>query len=63
LKVLDTAKGFRPLFGYIDKTGKVVIKPQFSIVSQFNSGLAFVSYENGVGYINKTRNSVWEGKF
>lgn len=65
IKVLAALKGSlpRPLYGFIDKTGKIVIKPQFHIVKQFNSGLAFVSYEDGVGYIDKTGNFIWRGKF
>ena len=67
IKVLDTSPGsysmIKPLYGFIDKTGKVVVKLRFWSVDQFNSGLAFVRYENGVGYIDKTGNSVWQGKF
>jgi hypothetical protein len=65
IKVLAASKGsmIKPLYGFIDKTGKVVIKPEFWQVNQFNGGLAFVSYENGVGYIDKTGNSIWRDKF
>lgn len=51
------------LYGFIDKTGKVVIQPQFRKVEQFNSGLAFVQYENEIAYIDKTGNIIWQGNF
>lgn len=65
IKVLAEARGFvvRPLYGFIDKTGKMVIKPQFRLVSQFNGGLAFVGYENDYGYIDKTGKTIWPSKF
>ena len=47
--------------GFIDKTGKMVIEPQFDVASEFREGLAAVrigSFETGkVGYIDT------EGKF
>ncbi len=42
--------------GYIDKTGKILIQPQFHGASEFSEGLAIVgTFENyKAGYINKT---------
>jgi hypothetical protein len=49
---------FRVLQGYIDKTGKVVIEPQFDRALNFSEGLAAVrAGENGIlkwGYVDKT---------
>jgi hypothetical protein len=47
------------LFGYIDKTGKMVIPPQFGLARDFSEGLASVSESEGsggagYGYIDKT---------
>ncbi|MFH1230941.1 MAG: WG repeat-containing protein [Planctomycetota bacterium] len=42
-------------YGYIDKTGKIVIKPQFRFASGFSEGLASVELWDGYrGYIDKT---------
>ena len=40
--MFDTEK-----WGYIDKTGKIVIQPQFSQAGTFSEGLATVLIENG----------------
>ena len=40
--MFDTGK-----WGYIDKTGKIVIQPQFSQAGTFSEGLATVAIENG----------------
>ncbi len=40
--------------GYIDRTGKVVIIPQFEKAWQFSEGLAVVSMGGKKGYIDKT---------
>lgn len=48
------------LYGYIDKTGKYVIKPQFDYAGEFIGGLAKVSvtdlesFKSKTGYIDKT---------
>ncbi|MBU1626319.1 WG repeat-containing protein, partial [bacterium] len=56
--------------GYIDKTGKIIIEPQFQsadrqdlYVGQFSEGLAFVRLDNKFGYIDMTGNIVVETKF
>jgi WG repeat protein len=45
-------------FGYIDKTGKVVITPQFFVAQDFAEGLAAIRIEEAVGskfgYIDRT---------
>ena len=42
-------------YGYIDKTGKMVIEPQFRSATEFSDGLALISNEKGqYGYIDKT---------
>ncbi|MEZ4224696.1 MAG: WG repeat-containing protein [Polyangiaceae bacterium] len=40
--VKDIAKADKPAFGYIDKTGKWAIEPQFVRAGPFNGGLAWV---------------------
>jgi hypothetical protein len=60
--------------GYIDKTGKMVIEPKFSVAKNFSEGLAavatFGSYDPGLGvifgswgYIDKTGKVVIPGEF
>jgi WG containing repeat len=44
-------------FGFIDRTGKMVIPPQFDSADRFSEGLAFVRTSNRVGYIDR------QGKF
>jgi hypothetical protein len=46
--------------GFIDKSGKVVIKPQFTWASQFSGGLANVMVGDKMGYIDKSGKYVWE---
>jgi hypothetical protein len=52
--------------GYIDKTGKVVIKPQWGDVWRFFDGIAYVtlgefeSSDAKFGYIDKTGKYIWE---
>jgi len=56
-------------FGYIDKTGKVVIQPQFGFAMSFHEGLAAVKtgslsdFESGWGYIDKTGKIIIPLKF
>ena len=40
-------------WGYINKKGKLVIKPKFSDAKKFSNGLAAVKIKNRWGYINK----------
>jgi len=54
-------------FGYIDKTGKMVITPQFFIAQDFSEGLAAVRVEETVdskfGYVNRSGNLVIGSRF
>ncbi|MBS4015264.1 MAG: WG repeat-containing protein [Candidatus Latescibacteria bacterium] len=59
-------------YGYINKTGKVIIKPQFEKAMNFSEGLAAVVEDNGHwSYINKSGKIVftpivlcdWAGEF
>jgi hypothetical protein len=61
------------MWGYIDKTGKLVIKPEFSLAGDFSEGLAAVEvggklvnhvYRSGKhGYIDKSGKFVIEAQF
>ena len=46
--------------GYIDKTGKIAINPQFDDAWDFSEGLAPVKTGDKYGYIDKTGKYVWE---
>jgi hypothetical protein len=50
-------------FGFVDRSGKFVINPQFDDVGTFIGGLAQVSMghdkETRIGYINRSGNFVW----
>src|SRR5438876_6749370 len=50
-------------WGYIDKTGGVVITPQFNDAEDFSEGLAAVEVGSNVGYINKTGTLVIKPQF
>lgn len=50
-------------YGYINKQGDMVIRPQFSQASRFSQGLAAVQMEGKFGYINKEGNFVIEPQF
>jgi len=54
-------------FGYIDKTGKVVIEPQFFVAQDFSEGLAAVrieeTSESKYGYIDQTGHIVIAPRF
>jgi hypothetical protein len=41
-------------YGYIDKTGKLAIAPQFYEADDFSEGLAAVEIDDSWGYIDKT---------
>lgn len=54
----------RNKWGYIDNTGKVVIKPEFKYAGDFVEGLAPVKFRNNKwGYIDETGKTVIEGKY
>ena len=44
--------------GYINKKGKIVIKPQYTDASVFQEGLAYVKVKNKYGFINKKGKTV-----
>ncbi|MCS6873179.1 MAG: WG repeat-containing protein [Pyrinomonadaceae bacterium] len=50
-------------YGYIDRTGKVVIPPQFENSVGFREGLAATKMNGKYGYIDKTGKWVIEPKF
>lgn len=50
-------------FGFIDKTGKTVIEPQFDGAESFSEGLAVVRVGKKSGYIDKTGKIVIEPQF
>jgi hypothetical protein len=45
--------------GYIDKKGKVVIKPVFDEADEFNNGIAWVSIGRKSGYIDRKGKWIW----
>ncbi|MCK4752742.1 MAG: WG repeat-containing protein [Planctomycetes bacterium] len=49
--------------GYINKTGKFVIEPEFDFASPFSDGLARVEINDLYGYINKTGEYIVAPKF
>ena len=40
------------LYGYIDRTGEVIIKPQYKTAFSFKNGLAYAEAEDKIGFIN-----------
>ena len=46
-------------YGYINKTGKTVIKFEFEYASDFNNGLAWVKNNGKYGYINTQGQYIW----
>lgn len=51
------------LYGFVDKTGKMVIEPKYKNVGYFSDGLALIK-ENGLyGFINQTGKIVIEPKY
>lgn len=64
----ETGLKLRPVqkdgkWGYIDKTGKIVIKPQFYWVEEFSEGLAaFETEDSKHGYIDETGKVLVEPK-
>ncbi len=54
------AMNFRGSWGFMDKTGKFVIEPQYELASSFSEGLAKVLLEDGnVGFIDKKGNLIF----
>ena len=40
-------------YGFIDKSGKVVIEPQFDYAEPFSEGLACLEKDGKLGYLDK----------
>ena len=53
----------RSLYGYIDKTGKIIIKPQFTYAYEFVEGLAAVCVDEKCGFIDKSGTFVIAPKY
>ncbi len=60
-KLYPIKKGI--LWGYINKLGATVIKPQFFSVGKFSEGLAPVRLKGTYGYINKTGTFIISSKY
>ena len=56
-------KGFTNKWGYIDKTGKMVIPPQFESAEPFSEGLAAIQNCDEAFFIDKTGRKVVAGDF
>lgn len=50
-------------FGYVDKSGRFVIAPQFQAAERFSEGMALVESEGRVGYIGADGNSRIEPQY
>ena len=70
--VLGQDGGTRTLFsvsvngvcGYMNKTGKIVIRPRFQLCSSFSEGLAAVTLKNDkLGFVDTTGKLVIKAKF
>ena len=56
-------KGFTMKWGYVDKTGKLVIPAQYESVSPFSEGLAAINNCDEAFFIDKTGKKVVVGNF
>ncbi|HYX30966.1 MAG TPA: WG repeat-containing protein [Pyrinomonadaceae bacterium] len=56
-------KGFTMKWGYIDKTGKVVIPPQFESAAPFSEGLAAINQCDEGFFIDKSGKKIMLGDF
>ncbi|MDX6271744.1 MAG: hypothetical protein QOD28_2967, partial [Acidobacteriota bacterium] len=52
-----------PRFGFIDRTGKLVINPQYDAARGFEEGLALVMVERKYGFIDKRGRMVVKPQF
>ncbi|WP_158217551.1 WG repeat-containing protein [Lottiidibacillus patelloidae] len=50
-------------WGYIDKSGAVVIEPQFEFASRFSEGVAFVKVDGLYGFIDKSGSIVIDAEY
>jgi hypothetical protein len=60
---LIAAKNNQEKWGYLDKTGKVIIPFKFDRAASFAEGLAYVLLEDKFGYINRRGNFVIAPRF
>ena len=51
---LGRVKNSSKLYGYIDKSGKVVVEPQYSEAGNFKEKLAYVKKDGKYGFINQS---------
>lgn len=51
------------VYGYINKNGETIIKPQFGNAGDFHEGLAYACKYGKCGYINKTGDFIIKRKF
>lgn len=51
---LKPSKGKNGKYGYIDNSGKNIIRPKYDEAAYFNDGLAKVKLNGKYGFINKT---------
>lgn len=49
--------------GYIGKTGRVVVEPQFAIAEPFENSLARVSVGKSFGYIDTAGRVIWDPRW
>lgn len=50
-------------WGYADKYGNIIIKPQFDLAYPFSKGMAIVKLNNKLGYINESGKFIINPKF
>lgn len=58
---IQDENGFTKKWGFIDKSGKMVIEPMFEDAASFKNGLAYVKINAAKqGYINRSGQFVWQ---
>ncbi|MBX7220016.1 MAG: WG repeat-containing protein [Blastocatellia bacterium] len=63
-KLFTTETQLKHAFGFIDKTGKVVIEPRFSEAKHFYQGVAQITFDgNSWGYVNQAGKIVLAPQF
>jgi len=50
-------------FGYINKAGEIVIKPEFDLTYNFSEGMAFVVKDEKYGFVNETAQMIVQPQF
>ena len=54
---------FQGKWGYIDRSGKIMIEPQYKMIGRFSEGLARVFLNDDFGYIDKSATVVIKPQF